>query len=285
MGRTEELKKDLESEDYGTRRYAAEELGRLKAREAVPELIQLLQDPNWDVRKAAASALGDVGAEEAVPPLLPLLKDTDWFVRETVAIALGKIGDKSAAVALRECLQDEVYSVQKAANSALRKLKVDIEKVDSVSPEPVTAGQETAVEEKVSGDKRKGEHDARNQVVPVAEELGARFNIVKNGFDLRLGVSKGRSQDVEVRFEEGQIIYRTYCGPATPNNFLWALRANYTVEYGSLAVIDVKSQPTFVVVERQLEETADREEIRKAIWAVATFGDWVEKALTDEDRR
>ena len=34
-----------------------------------------------------------------------------------------------------------------------------------------------------------------------------------------------------------------------------------------------------------MEETADKEEIRKAIWAIAVFGDWVEENMLAEDKR
>ncbi len=283
MGRAEELREDLKNEDYGARRSAAQELGRLQAKEAVSELIQVLADPNWDVRKAAASALGDIREKEAVSALLPVLKDPDWFVRETAAIALGKLSDKSAGTALQECLRDEVYSVRKAADSALRKLGVEIRQPTPTPEKQALAGRKVA--KKVPEKESQEEGTSRERIISVASELGAIVTTLKNGFVLKLEVGKARHQKVEVRFEEDQIIYQTSCAPATPNNYLWALKTNYTMEYGSLAVIDIESVPTFVVVERQLEETADKEEIRKAIWAIAVFGDWVEENMLAEDER
>ncbi len=283
MERVQELGGDLKNEDYGVRRYAAEELGRLQAKEAVSELIQVLADPNWDVRKAAASALGNIGEREAVSVLLPLLKDPDWFVREAVAAALGKLGDKSAGAALQECLQDEVYSVSKAAGSALHKLGVEIRKPRSAPATQASIEKEAA--KKTPEEKPEEEGSSRDRILSVARELGASLTTVENGFVLNLEVGKGRHQKVDVRFEGDQIIYQTSCGPATPNNYLWALKTNYTMEYGSLAVTDIESEPTFVVVERHLEETADREEIRKALWAIAVFADRVEKTMLEEDKR
>jgi hypothetical protein len=279
MEKIEELKGNLRSEDYGVRRFAAEELGRLQAKEAVSELAQALGDDKWDVRKAGATALGNIGEKEAVPALLPLLKDSDWFVREAAAVALGKLGDKSAAAALQECLQDGVYSVSKAADSALRKLGVEIS-------QPADAPAAQAAAEKQTGKKTtEKESSSRDRIVSVSQELGASLATIENGFRLRVEVGKGRHQTIEVWFEQDQMVYQTTCGPATPDNYLWALKTNYTVECGSLAVVDIESQPAFVVVERQLEETADMEEIRRAIWTIATFGDWVEEALTKEDKR
>lgn len=279
----EEKLKGLKSSDYGVRRHTAEKLGRLQVKDAVPELIELLEDTNWNVRKAAVSALGSIGEKSAASALLPVLRDTDWFVREAAAVALGKLGDVSAVSALRECLQDEVFSVKKAANSALQKLGVETERPASAPGIQVPSGGQAAEGKAVQ--EQEGKKDSRSEMVSAFRELGASFTTVGNGFDLRIGVGEGRNQKLRVRFEDGQIIYLTECGPATPNNYLWALKANYAMNYGSLAVVDIESQHTFVVVERQLEENADREQIRKLIWGVAAFADSVEESLTDEDKR
>ena len=44
----------------------ARALGRIGAKDAVPALIQALQDPNEDVRMNAARALGSIGTPEAL---------------------------------------------------------------------------------------------------------------------------------------------------------------------------------------------------------------------------
>ena len=67
------------------RRAAAEVLGGLgpAAKDAVPDLVKLLDDPDEGVRWAAASALGGIGpaAKDAAPDLVKLLKDPDEGVR------------------------------------------------------------------------------------------------------------------------------------------------------------------------------------------------------------
>lgn len=69
-------------------------LGRLKAREALPILIDGLDDRKPEIRAMAAWALGEIGDERAIPELQQLLKDKDPEVRREAVIALGKLGAK-----------------------------------------------------------------------------------------------------------------------------------------------------------------------------------------------
>ena len=64
-----------------------------EAREAVPTLLELLQDESVQNRKLAAWTLGSIGqgAVEAVPALLVALRDSDEGVRTMVREALEKI--------------------------------------------------------------------------------------------------------------------------------------------------------------------------------------------------
>jgi HEAT repeat protein len=81
-------------------------------------LIQALKDEDENVRKAAAEALGELGDRRAVPALIQALKDEDGSVRGAAAWALGKLGDRRAVPALRQAVKDYNY----AAAKALRKL-------------------------------------------------------------------------------------------------------------------------------------------------------------------
>jgi hypothetical protein len=71
-------------------------LGHLGAKEAVPGLINLLNDQheNFYVRRSAAEALGHLGAKEAVPGLINLLNDQhqNSSVRHYAAVALVQVG-------------------------------------------------------------------------------------------------------------------------------------------------------------------------------------------------
>ena len=68
-------------QDPEVRQYATRVLAKIgeDAIDAVPALIQTLQDPEEIVRVSAAKALGSIGegAVDAVPALIPLLQDQD----------------------------------------------------------------------------------------------------------------------------------------------------------------------------------------------------------------
>ncbi|MGL5062020.1 MAG: HEAT repeat domain-containing protein, partial [Microcoleus sp.] len=87
-----------------------------EAKNAVPQLIPLLQDSDADVRSNAATALGRIGAEAktTVPRLIPLLQDSHPLVRINAAFALGEIGAeaKNAVSQLTPLLQDSNADVR-----------------------------------------------------------------------------------------------------------------------------------------------------------------------------
>jgi HEAT repeat protein len=64
------------------------------AAEAVPTLLELLQDASVQNRKLAAWTLGSIGrgAVEAIPALLVAVQDTNEGVRKMAREALDKIG-------------------------------------------------------------------------------------------------------------------------------------------------------------------------------------------------
>ena len=88
----------------------ADALARIGA-DAVPELVQTLEDPDAEVRMYAARSLSMMGptAQSAVPALVKHLHDSDDRVRRTSARALGQIGPaaKSAVPELIQLLRDE----------------------------------------------------------------------------------------------------------------------------------------------------------------------------------
>jgi HEAT repeat protein len=85
------------------RRTAAQSLGKIARKEAVPALVDALCDPDAGVRRHAAWALGMIG-EDAVgldrSPLASLLFDPDPGVREAAAMALGQTGDTQTGIEL-----------------------------------------------------------------------------------------------------------------------------------------------------------------------------------------
>lgn len=92
-------------------RNAARALGKLGRSEAIPDLLETLDDPDHGLREAASRALGDLGATIAVPALCTRLASgpdgagaaVEGSTRlqepcEALLEALGQIGDSSPAV-------------------------------------------------------------------------------------------------------------------------------------------------------------------------------------------
>ncbi len=89
--------------DEADRCHASRTLGRLKDPKALPALVERLYDEDPDVCIDAAEALGEIGDREAVPPLLDLLQHHPDGEARTAAIeALAKIPDPRVPGALLE---------------------------------------------------------------------------------------------------------------------------------------------------------------------------------------
>lgn len=56
---------------------------------------------DWQIRRFAAQALGKLGDRRAVPALVAALRDESDLVRPTAAEALGELGDRQAVTALK----------------------------------------------------------------------------------------------------------------------------------------------------------------------------------------
>lgn len=98
---------------------AGRALGRLGAREALPELVKALADRSPEVRVVAAAALWRLPDPSAVPALLERAKDPDATVREWVALALGVAADPRAVPELVRLLDDSERPVRLATLRSL----------------------------------------------------------------------------------------------------------------------------------------------------------------------
>src|SRR4030066_220567 len=92
----QKLIKQLGVNNKDIRVSAMQDLIRLKAEEAIPEMKKLLKDDNALVRDSAITTLGYLGAKEAIPEIKGLLKDENWHVRGNVVSVLGQLGVKEA---------------------------------------------------------------------------------------------------------------------------------------------------------------------------------------------
>ncbi len=102
-------------------RIAVEALQRL-GEEALPDLLQRLEDPDPEVRHMAAAGLGSPGNSGAVPALLALLDTPDPSTATTAAGALGRIGDPAAFHPLCAHLDHPAAIVRQAILAAIHSL-------------------------------------------------------------------------------------------------------------------------------------------------------------------
>jgi HEAT repeats len=96
---------------------------RMDIRDALPALIDALQDTDDSVRAWAAGAIGRIGpaAARAVPALVALLANPEEGSRNLACLALGGIGPpaRDALPALRQALSDPSADVRRFAQHAI----------------------------------------------------------------------------------------------------------------------------------------------------------------------
>ena len=80
----------LQSDAPDVREAAVVALGKIRSRDAIPDLVALMDDP--EMGRAAVWALGHSGCQEAVPALIPRLTDSDRYGRYLAGQALKEIG-------------------------------------------------------------------------------------------------------------------------------------------------------------------------------------------------
>ena len=107
------------------RRYLALVLGYTKDPEAVPLLVDALDDEDSQIRIYALWALGALGDPRAEEPLVEALRDADAGIRKTAAFALGELGRTDAVPGLEPLLDDPVADVRWNAALSLARLGSD----------------------------------------------------------------------------------------------------------------------------------------------------------------
>ena len=111
------------SKTDGQRYWAARILGASTDSQTAVPLIAALQDRSEKVRAEAACSLGRLKARQAIHPLTNLLlRDPRAPVREEAARALGEIGDERALEALKQALGELPYEVRAGALAAMEKM-------------------------------------------------------------------------------------------------------------------------------------------------------------------
>lgn len=129
-----------------------------QAGDAVPVLIQALEDESWDGRDAAAEALGAIkqGTPEVIAALVRALQDPDERIRMAAARAMGrcKLGHPTAIEALIKGLGDADMNVQLAAvealgeiGSAARAALPELQKLAETGPSLIQASARQAIDQ------------------------------------------------------------------------------------------------------------------------------------------
>lgn len=122
----------LKDPDPVVKAQAAENLGKMKSKRAIPLLLSLLTDINFWVRSLAALVLGELGSiadestlEKVIPSLIERLKDISPWVRRSASESLGKLKAKEAVDKISElALTDPSDIVQDATIDALKAIGV-----------------------------------------------------------------------------------------------------------------------------------------------------------------
>jgi HEAT repeat protein len=123
LARAKEGSPEQRAEAFGQLGYA-----RLAAKEAVPTLVEALEEENPSVREAAVKALGVIDPTGTVDPVAKRLTDEDAKVRRAAAEALGYATQsaKAYAEAVAKLLSDPDVEVRRAAITALPVLGPDL---------------------------------------------------------------------------------------------------------------------------------------------------------------
>lgn len=116
------LRANRKNGEASTLAVAVRVLGLLKATEAAPEIMALLNHPDSEVRLNSARALGLIGTHKAVVALCQRAGDTVWEVRSSAVQALGRIKDAMSIPILTRALGDQAWWVRFNAAQALFEL-------------------------------------------------------------------------------------------------------------------------------------------------------------------
>ncbi len=111
-----------DEDNAGLRNSASEVLLKIGS-PTLPNLEKLVREGDKDERKIAADILGDIGDRAAVPALVKCLQDPDENVRAAAGEALGMLGDSSVAPHLAELLRQDGLVVQLSCLDALDRLE------------------------------------------------------------------------------------------------------------------------------------------------------------------
>ena len=191
---------------FTVRAEAAEALGNIRNRDAVPYLISALSDSNRNVKVSAVVSLGYLRDREAVEPLISLAgSEEDPGIVISVLNVLGVIGDPAARTLLEESLRSDNSRIRQISAQSLGRLRLSdsVNVLVNASDDPdrgvrmqaVRALGEIGDERAVRPLRRRlRSEDDREVQVAVAHSLGQLGQ--DDGLDIALEASRSEDQSI-----------------------------------------------------------------------------------------
>ena len=113
-----------ECDDPSLRSRIAEALGKIRCREAIPDLLACLSDPDDWVRRASVEALSSLGAEEHAEDLIRLLNDPVPETRKAVCRVVSRLSGEQGNASIEVLLADPSPDVRAEAMRAVHRKRI-----------------------------------------------------------------------------------------------------------------------------------------------------------------
>ncbi len=113
-----------DSDDPSLRSRTAEALGKIRCREAIPDLLACLRDPDDWVRRASVEALSSLGAEEHAENLIRLLNDPVPETRKAVCRVISRMVGEEGNASIEALLDDPSPEVRAEALRAVHRREI-----------------------------------------------------------------------------------------------------------------------------------------------------------------
>ncbi|MFP4172995.1 MAG: hypothetical protein ACLFV4_08805 [Candidatus Hydrogenedentota bacterium] len=125
-------------------------------------------------------------------------------------------------------------------------------------------------------------------VQPVEEP--SQYSAIRKGdrYVVNCALPNNRRQVVHVEphtRKDGTELIRIYtiCGPAQPDAYRWALRANRNLPLGALAVAKYEGAEHFILLNCYLANTVTPANVLASVRELSRYGDWIEQKITGLD--
>lgn len=313
----EELTKELFEgpRDAGrsfARQQAVSQLLKLNDPRARESLLTLLRDPDRALRVQAIESLKPFKDGKVIFAVTQGLKDRDAEVRRVAGKWLGEMGDESVVHDLEEAADDESWFVQHECKSAIERIRARVRDAKAIlqaipidmpapppAPAPAPAPAPVPVPAPVVVTKPapsvpaplvKGRPSDDDILRHVASRLCAAAKRTKQGASFSVQIDEKRRQTVQVLFQKSgkpprdYVVFFTECGPAQPERFGDALKKNFRMHFGSIAIQDREGTPYFVLFDTIPRNAITPELAAEIARKVARHGDDFELVLGAVDK-